>query len=232
MIQCFPTLATRRPAWLRPVRVALLVVGLALLSSAGYILLRARVFQIYEGRAFDYTARTRVEGDRSESAASRPLAKSRAPRQFVALPRRGAPIARIVIPSIGLDTLVLEGDDARTLTLGAGHIPGTALPGEPGNVGIAGHRDTIFRSLRHLRKNDTITLDTTAARYTYRVEALSIVPPSQNSVLATTRGRVLTLVTCYPFYFIGAAPERFIVRAQQVTPEGHSARASNSALNG
>jgi sortase A len=127
------------------------------------------------------------------------------------------PIARLQIPSVGINTLVLEGDDGHALRLGAGHIPGTALPGEEGNVGIAGHRDTFFRPLRKIEQNDSITLETQDAVYTYRVDAIEVVDPSLVALLQPTPNNTLTLVTCYPFYFVGAAPERFIVRAHRLS---------------
>lgn len=218
MIRPLPTRRARPAAWVRVIRLMLLSVGLGLLSAAGYMLIRARVFQIYEGRAFDsLLSQQDARPLHSGAAAGLSTTQSRTPRHFKLL-LRGEPIARIEIPSVGLKTLVLEGDDARTLELGAGHIPGTALPGADGNIGIAGHRDTVFRCLRNLKKNQIIILDTPDARYTYRVEALTVVNPTQTSVLRCSHQDVLTLVTCYPFHFIGAAPQRFIVRARMVSP--------------
>jgi sortase A len=112
--------------------------------------------------------------------------------------------------------MVLEGDDASTLQWGVGHIPGTALPGRPGNVGIAGHRDTFFRPLKDVRKNDLIILQTLGGTYRYRVESFETVEPDDTEVLESSNQPSLTLVTCYPFDFVGAAPKRFIVRARAV----------------
>jgi sortase A len=129
----------------------------------------------------------------------------------------GALIGRIEIPRLGLSIVVAEGVDTRTLRRAAGHIPGTGLPGQPGNIGISGHRDTFFRPLRNIRQDDIITLTTVGGNYRYRVVAIWIVSPSDVSVLDPSADEVLTLVTCYPFYFVGPAPERFIVRAARVT---------------
>jgi sortase A len=110
---------------------------------------------------------------------------------------------------------VAEGVDKLTLRRAVGHIPGTGMPGEPGNVGLAAHRDTFFRPLQNIRRGDAITLTTLAGEYRYRVVSTKIVSPLDVGVLDPSGSEVLTLVTCYPFYFIGPAPSRFIVRAER-----------------
>jgi sortase A len=102
------------------------------------------------------------------------------------------------------------------LQLAVGHIPGTALPGEDGNIGLAAHRDTFFRRLQDIRNDDEIRLTTSDGVYAYRVERTSVVKPKDIWVLNPTRHPALTLVTCYPFTYIGNAPERFIVRATRM----------------
>ena len=98
-----------------------------------------------------------------------------------------------------------------------GHIPSTALPGQTGNVGVAAHRDTLFRNLKDVQRDDEITLTTLEGEYLYRVVSFKVVNPTDVSVLDPSAGEMtLTLVTCYPFYFVGHAPKRFIVRARQV----------------
>ena len=99
---------------------------------------------------------------------------------------------------------------------GVGHIPSTSLPGESGNVAIAGHRDTFFRTLQDIRRDDDITLATTAGTYHYRVDSLQVVRPNDTQVLAPSDRPSLTLVTCYPFHFVGSAPNRYIVHAQEI----------------
>ena len=123
---------------------------------------------------------------------------------------------RIEIPRLGVSVMVMEGDDENTLRRAVGHISGTTLPGCPGNVGLAGHRDTFFRPLRKIRQDDLITLTTPAGEYRYRVVSTKIVAPSAVWVLNAGPEEVLTLVTCYPFYFVGPAPNRFIVRAERI----------------
>jgi len=112
--------------------------------------------------------------------------------------------------------MVVEGAGERDLKLAAGHVPGTSLPGEAGNAGIAGHRDTFFRSLRLIRKNDAISVTTSSGEYQYRVVSIEIVEPDDVQVLYPTKTEMLTLVTCYPFYFVGPAPRRFIIQAERI----------------
>jgi sortase A len=128
-----------------------------------------------------------------------------------------ATVGKIEIPVLGLATRVLEGDDARTLRLAVGHIPGTAIPGPSGNVGLAGHRTTFFRSLQKIKVGDAIQYSSPAGTFMYRVVSLRVVLPSAIEVLDSTQHPSLTLVTCYPFHSIGAAPKRFIVHAEMVT---------------
>lgn len=129
-------------------------------------------------------------------------------------------LALLEIPRLGLTVPVLEGTDELTLNRGVGHIEGTALPGECDNVGIAGHRDGFFRVLKDVTDGDTIELQTLWETLNYTVEDIRIVEPEAVQVLAPTGTPVLTLVTCYPFYYVGNAPERYVVRAR-LTSEGH-----------
>jgi sortase A len=125
-------------------------------------------------------------------------------------------VGNVEIARLGVSVMVAEGVDGRTLRRAAGHIPGTALPGQPGNVGISGHRDTFFRPLRNIRRDDVVTMSTAWGEYRYRVVSTRIVSPRDVSVLAAGATETLTLITCYPFYFVGPAPSRFIVRAERV----------------
>ena len=124
-----------------------------------------------------------------------------------------APLAVLRIPRIPLEVAVLEGIDEWTLNRAVGHIEDTALPGAAGNVGIAGHRDGFFRGLKDIQSGDVLEIETVSRVDFYRVERAWIVEPDDVSVLDPTVERSVTLVTCYPFYFVGSAPERFIVRA-------------------
>jgi sortase A len=135
-----------------------------------------------------------------------------------ALPR-GTWIARLDAPSVSLSATVLEGSDDRTLGRAAGHIEETALPGQRGNFAVAAHRDTVFRPVRNLRVGDTLIVTTAERLYTYRVRRTQIVAPSAVDVLDPADHPTLTLVTCYPFTFIGRAPERYVVVADLVAEE-------------
>lgn len=125
-------------------------------------------------------------------------------------------VGRLEIPRLGLKTMVLEGISQRTLALAIGHVPGTAAPGQAGNVGLAGHRDTFFRDLRNIRQEDTIMLRTLAGAYEYRVRSYEVVDAADTEVLRQSATPELTLVTCYPFSYVGPAPERFVVHARRV----------------
>jgi sortase A len=123
------------------------------------------------------------------------------------------PLAVLRIPKIRLEVAVLPGTDDRTLDRAVGHIEDTAPPGADGNTGLAGHRDGFFRGLKDIGVGDSIVLETPHGTEAYVVERTWIVDPDDVSVLDPTPTRSLTLVTCYPFYFVGSAPQRFIVRA-------------------
>ncbi len=125
-------------------------------------------------------------------------------------------IGRIDIQRLGVVVVVVEGTSDQSLRRAAGHIAGTALPGQPGNIGIAAHRDTFFRPLRNIHRGDIVTLTTLRGQYRYRVVSTKVVDPRNVAVLDSDGTEILTLVTCYPFYFIGSAPDRFIVRAARI----------------
>jgi len=147
-----------------------------------------------------------------------PIIRTKAPAVHT-----GDTVAKLSIPRLSTQLYVLEGDDERDLRRGPGHMTGTAMPGARGNSVIAGHRDTHFRVLKDIRKGDDIVIDTAAGRFLYRVRDTSIVPPSNTSALQPSAGPVLHLITCYPFYYVGSAPKRFVVEARlagQVTRAG------------
>jgi sortase A len=130
-----------------------------------------------------------------------------------AAPATGSWVARLDAPTVRLSATVLEGSDEATLDRGAGHLEDTPLPGQPGNVGIAGHRDTTFRAVRHLRTGDPLELTTRDRVYRYLITRTFIVDPKDVYVLDPGEQPMLTLVTCYPFEFIGHAPRRYIIQA-------------------
>jgi sortase A len=133
----------------------------------------------------------------------------------------GAPVALIEIPRVELRAMVVEGVDDESLKRAAGHLPGTALPGAPGNFVAAAHRDTLFAGLRHVRIGDLVTLRTDEREFSYRVSAIDVVTPRSMHVLDPTSHPSLTLITCFPFDFVGAAPMRYIVSATEVSALAH-----------
>jgi sortase A len=127
----------------------------------------------------------------------------------------GEVIGEIQVPRLGLSAMVVQGDSAGSLRHGVGHLAKSALPGEWGNVALAGHRDTLFRQLRDIRVGDEIRFKTVEQSFDYVVESVEVVAPTNIQVLEATGGQEMTLVTCFPFSYVGPAPKRFIVRARQ-----------------
>jgi sortase A len=138
-------------------------------------------------------------------------------------------LALLSIPKIHLEVPVLEGTDDISLNRGVGHIEGTPRPGESGNIGIAGHRDGFFRGLKDVVAGDTIEIMTQKETSTYVIDQIVIVNPSDVSVLASRSRSSVTLVTCYPFYFVGSAPQRYIVQASLKSSNATSLNASKNA---
>ena len=136
--------------------------------------------------------------------------------KLVDMTPRVVTVGKIEIPAVGIATRVLESDDARILRLSVGHIPGTAVLGPSGNVGLAGHSNTFFRPLRKVNVGDEIRYSTAAGTFTYRVVSLRVVLPNAIEVLNSTPQPTLTLVTCYPFNSKSPAPQRLIVHAEMV----------------
>jgi len=147
-------------------------------------------------------------------------------RDLRSVPARaaGALLGRLEAPSVRMSTNVFEGSDDGTLGRGAGHIEDTPFPGQAGNIGIAGHRDTVFRPLRDIKVGDPLLLTTADRTYRYRISQTLIVGPDDVYVLDPTGQPMLTLVTCYPFKFVGHAPKRFIVQATLVGEDARNAR--------
>lgn len=140
----------------------------------------------------------------------------------VSIPRRplvaGESLGQIQIERIGLRAQIREGEDAAVLRGGAGHLADTAWIGDGGNVALAGHRDTVFRSLRKIQPGDVIEIVTADRSVRYLVDEATVVPPNDLTVLEPSASSTLTLITCHPFTFIGSAPNRFVVRAREIGP--------------
>jgi sortase A len=140
------------------------------------------------------------------------------PAEAVDAPRAGAPIGLLEIPRLGVTSIVVEGDDPASLRVAAGHLPDTPFPWESGNSAVAGHRDTDFARLEGIGPGDIVHFATADRRLDYVVRATQIVEPTDISVLAATDQPMLTLITCYPFRYIGPTPKRFVVHAERMTP--------------
>lgn len=181
-------------AGLRRASYFFLLLGVLAVGYAAYTLADAEAYQAVELRKFSHTV----------------------PPAEPHLPVIGEVIGQIEIPTLAMKAVILQGDSPGVLRKGVGHLPETPMPGEWGNAALAGHRDTFFRSLRQIRTGDVITLRTIRRTYQYRVESARIVSPTDISVLESSDRRELTLVTCFPFNYVGAAPNRFIVRAFEV----------------
>jgi sortase A len=177
----------------------LLTSGIAGLAYAGYIIVNAHNYQAREQVAFeDSRVKNASQGDGSHRVIE------------------GGVIGEMEIPRLGLKAIIVQGDSSDILERAVGHLPETALPGEAGNIALAGHRDTFFRPLKDILPGDGITLKTPAGDFQYSVESTTVVPPTAVQVVQPSGGRILTLVTCFPFYYVGSAPNRFIVRARQI----------------
>ena len=207
---------TMKRSRLRWLERALLIVGILCLGIWAWSWLDSTYFQYRENQLLDEALNAAPQG--KAAAAETDALGSFKPKPAATPPKPledGSLIGRIEIPRVGVSAVVLEGVDTKALRRGVGHIPETARPGV-GNVGLAAHRDSFFRGLKDIRKNDIIRLQTLEGSFQYRVEWTEIVKPEDTEVLADNGTSELTLVTCYPFYYVGSAPKRFIVRAQQV----------------
>jgi sortase A len=198
---------------LKWVQRALNVCAVLLLGYFGFALVDSWLFQRRENRDLD-----RLLRDQRAKNEGRPQPGSTASQKAATAAAADGLIGRIEIPRLLLSAVVFKGVDKTTLRRAVGHIPGTSLPGQPGNVGLAGHRDTFFRTLKDVRIKDEVQLSTLGGEFKYEVVSLKVVEPDNVGVLAPSGENVLTMVTCYPFYYVGPAPKRWIVRARQVAP--------------
>jgi len=182
------------------------------LLGGGALLLAAWALVTLDARLYGFRQERRLERILQEPRPAPPRRRSPA-RKVRPMVASQDLVGRIEIPRLGLKAIVAEGVSAGTLRRAVGHLPGTALPGGDGNVVLAAHRDTFFRPLKDVREGDDIELTTPQGRYGYKVEATQVVDPGRTDLLEAEGPPRLTLVTCYPFYLVGSAPDRFIVRA-------------------
>jgi sortase A len=184
-----------------------LALGVIALGYATYVSIETRVYQRTEARRFEQAREVQAAADAVASAAAAAIVLPRVPVD-------GESLGEIVIERLGIHVIVAQGDSDAILARAVGHLPATALPGLTGNVVLAAHRDTFFRPLKDVRVGDAISLKTYRGDFDYVVESTQVVKPTDVWVLKPTGGQTLTLVTCFPFYYVGAAPNRFIVRAR------------------
>jgi sortase A len=180
----------------------------SLLTSAGLTLLVFCTLSFLQSWIYQASAGFGLAVERHRA---RELDRSAGPGIYF----EGQPLGWIEIPRLSILAVVAHGVDSGTLGRAVGHIPGTSLPGRGGNVGLAGHRDTFFRALEDIRTDDAIRLVMPERDYDYRVIAVSVVEPDRVDVLDPTSASTLTLVTCYPFVYLGSAPYRYVVRATE-----------------
>jgi sortase A len=185
---------------LRRAEYVLLAAGLAILGYCGAELFNSHIQQ--------------AKGERElERLRRNPPAVSAAPATIA----DGTPVGEVEIPKLHLSAVVFQGTGDGILAQGVGHLDASAFPGQTGNVVLAAHRDTFFRSLRNIRRGDLVQVTTPYGMRTYAVDSTQVVKPTETSVIAATANPTLTLITCYPFYYVGHAPKRFIVRASPVS---------------
>ena len=190
-------------------------VGVAALAYAGGMVMYAGIYQRYQSRKFEQLERLQIQTQ--NDAAIKEAAVPQGPRRPIVEEvldlREGDLVGKLEVPRIGISVMVLQGMGKHTLILGAGHVPGTPLPGADGNVAIAAHRDTFFRRMEAIQPGDSIQVSTALRTYEYVVASTEIVDPEDTRVIESRARPELTLITCYPFYFVVAAPKRFVVHA-------------------
>jgi len=173
----------------------LLVSGVFALSYSGYVVAESRAYQQLEAKKYQQAG---------------PLSE---PHTLA----EGEVMGEIDVPRLGIHAIVVHGDSPAQLRHAVGHIVKTALPGEPGNVVLAGHRDTFFRPLRDIRVGDEIRFKTRVRQFEYRVQSIEVVEPTEIRILQTSTSHELTLLTCFPFRYVGPAPNRFVVHAHEIS---------------
>lgn len=193
--------AARLGSWL------LFAVGVVLLVYAAYVLIDERLYQTRE--------RKRLGRERQVAAVAGTGGRPGMQMPRADPPTDGVSIGEIRIARLGLSAVVVQGESDGILRRAVGHLARTALPGNEGNIVLAGHRDTLFRPLKDIVRGDRITLQTPLHDFEYVVESTSIVNAADVDVIEPSGGHTLTLITCFPFYYVGPAPKRLIVLARE-----------------
>jgi sortase A len=194
-----------RKSWVLAIPLTVLAIGIGLLCYFGW----------------DYAQQTIFVNDQQEPTYD---AAAYGPRLWPVKPAVGTKIGELDIPSLHLEAPVIQGTGWNQLKHGIGHYASSALPGQGGNVFVAGHRDTVFTKLRYLKKGADIIFETPYGNFVYQATSFQIVKQTDTSVLAPTNHETLTLMTCYPFFFFGFAPDRYIVHTKLVSEPNAAAR--------
>jgi sortase A len=190
---------------LRLAQRAFVWLGIVAVAYAGGTAVYAQIAHRYQSSMFDKArAATTVPGTPARAAEL----------------REGDTMGRLEIQRIGISVMIRHGAEEATLALGAGHVPATPSPGGDGNVVLAAHRDTFFRRLEGIQAGDRIRILTVGQTYEYVVDSTETVDPEDTRVMESRARQELTLITCYPFYFVGSAPKRFIVHASPLAAQG------------
>lgn len=189
-----------------------LLAGMSAIVASGWALLDGKLYQAAQKRQLD------GQFEKEAERGTIPVTAPRSVFQPVLLPALSKPdplaIGRLEIPRLGLDVVMREGVDDTSLRKAVGHLPSSALPGEAGNFVVLGHRDTFFRPLRGIELGDAIRVRTAARNFVYKVESIQVTEPGWPGAVEQTPDPTVTLITCFPFEYIGAAPSRFVVRAK------------------
>lgn len=183
-----------------------LIIGILMLGYYVYVWLDASIYQSYQSQKFQKALQNRSESPSNGFAKMPPIENS----------IDGILLGRIEIYSIGISAMILEGSEESSLQRGVGHIIGTSLLCQKGNIVLSAHRDTFFKPLSNIKPNDEIILTTLKGYCRYQVDSIRVVEPDNIDVINDTGEDILTLITCYPFNYIGNAPQRFIVRAHNI----------------
>jgi len=203
-------LASRLSSSLYLLHMVLLAAGVVLVCWPLAVYAESEYVQWSSGRAFE-------GGGSGVSGAGKPPSETIVPdnvaKKRPAKLKAGTTLGKLSIERLGISYVLLEGTDARTLDKSIGHVESTALPGDTGNIAIAGHRNTHFRKLEWVRRGDVIKILTTTDEYRYGVEWVKLYTPTDLEVLDARHGPAVTLITCFPFEYVGSAPQRLIVRA-------------------
>jgi sortase A len=194
LVQAIRGVSSNRTYILRGAFYCFLGFGILALGYSGFVFADSHVYQALEIKKFERVSRP----------------------PFPHILAEGDVIGEIQVPRLGLNAIVVQGDSLASLRRAVGHVSKSAFPGKWGNVTLAGHRDTFFRPLRDIRVGDEIKFKTPERTFEYLVDSIEVVAPTDMEVLEPSTGHDLTFITCFPFYFIGPAPKRFVVRAHEV----------------